>query len=73
MSDEQWTQEFTTRLRRKMNSEGVNQRQLSQRTGLSEASISKYISGERTPKGPTLTKLAKALNASLYELIPIER
>lgn len=71
MTEAEWRQEFTKKLQRKMDREGMDQRRLAQKTGLSEATISNYISGQRTPKIYPLVQIAKALKASLYELIPI--
>jgi transcriptional regulator with XRE-family HTH domain len=73
MSEEQWREEFSKKLSSKMSVEGVNQLRLAKRSGISEASISKYISGTQTPKVYALMRIAKALNASIFELIPFSR
>ena len=70
MTEVEWRAEFAKRLQRKMDRQGIDQRRLSQLTGLSEGAISKYISGQRTPKIYSVVLIAKALNSSLYEIMP---
>ena len=73
MTEEELKQKFAEKLQRKMEHEGIDQRRLAMRSGISESSISKYISGDQLPKLHAVVRIAKALQASLYELIPIER
>ena len=47
---------------------GLSQAELARRAGISEISIRKYESGDRTPKIQTLSKIAEALHVPLYEL-----
>ncbi len=53
---------FKNHLKAAMMSNGINSRGLARRTGLSEASISRYLSGEMTPKFSSITKIAEALH-----------
>lgn len=71
MTDQQWMQEFAKKLRYKMNARGVSQKELSQLSGVSEATISRYLTGEQPPKFLSVIKIAKALNASVLELKPL--
>lgn len=71
MTEEQWMQEFAKKLKHKMDSEGVDQRELAVRSSISESTISRYISGSQMPKLYAVVRIAKVLQASLYELIPI--
>ena len=48
-----------------MREQKLNQKQLAEKTSITEASISKYLSGERTPRIDVAVKLAKALNTSV--------
>ena len=73
MTEQRWNQEFAKKLRYKLDSQGIDQRRLSNLSGISEAAISRYLAGTQTPKVYALTQIAKALNSSLYELIPFER
>ncbi len=47
---------------------GLTQKELAEKTGLSVASIQGYEQGKYLPKVEQLQKLATALNASLYDL-----
>ena len=73
MSDQQWLKEFSNKLRRKMISESVLQKELSMLSGVSETTISRYLAGTQMPKVRHLIQLAKALSATIYELIPFDR
>lgn len=46
------------------NSKKISQKKLSDLTGLTESSISRYINGTRTPNASALNKIAKALGTS---------
>ena len=47
----------------------LSRSELSKKSGVSEISIRKYETGERSPKLTSIQKLSKALNISPYELI----
>ncbi|MCC6095545.1 MAG: helix-turn-helix transcriptional regulator [Eubacterium sp.] len=50
---------------------GLTQEELSQKTGISQADISRLENGSRNPSLALLNRIAKALNASLrIEFIP---
>lgn len=44
-------------------------RELAQEVGLTEASVSRYRSGERSPSMMTVKKLADAMGVDAYELL----
>ena len=48
---------------------GISQRELSEKVGCTEVSISRYISGERVPKGTIVVKIANALGVSTDYLL----
>lgn len=73
MTEERWNQEFAKKLGRKLDVAGISQKELSGLSGVSETSISRYLAGTQTPKVYVLMLIAKALNASIYELIPPNR
>ncbi len=73
MTEEQWNAEFAKKLNYKINAMSISQKELSELSGVSETSISRYLSGTQTPKTYALTQIASALNASIYELIPLTR
>lgn len=47
----------------------ISQKQLAENTGLTEAGISRYISGQRLPRLDILLKIADALNCTLDYLL----
>ena len=47
---------------------GMTQRDLAGRIGISEVSLSRYINGDRSPRPAILSDLASALNVSVSDL-----
>lgn len=60
---------FTERLNEMLDKRGMTQRELADKIGTTEVSVSRYINGERTPKGPVITKIAQVLNVSTDYLL----
>ena len=56
-----------------MQLKGISRRQLSETTNLSEASISRYINGEREPKMISLAAIARALDVTVDDLLEVEK
>ena len=56
-----------------MQLKGMSRRQLSEVTNLSEASISRYINGEREPKMISLAAIARALDVTVDDLLEVEK
>ena len=54
---------YIDRLKEAMKTNEINARELSKRCGLSEASISRYLSGNMTPRISAIKKMADALHA----------
>lgn len=50
-------------------SSGWSQKKLAEEAGLTESSISKYISGEREPSLMTVSKLAEAMSMKPMDLL----
>ncbi len=48
---------------------GTTQVDICELTGIKPAAMSKYLSGEKTPRTEILMKIADALNVSLYTLL----
>lgn len=67
MTDEQWMQEFAKCLEQKMIRAGFNQRMLSQISGVSETTISRYLSASQMPKFLAVIKISKALKTNISE------
>lgn len=57
------------RIEETMKLKGISRHQLSKRTNLSEASISRYINEEREPKMISLISIARALDVKVDDLI----
>ena len=48
---------------------GMSRRELAQKSGISEAAISRYINGTRQPKAVSLNAIAKALDVPISEFL----
>lgn len=60
------------KIKRLMEFENINQRQLGQRIGLTPVAISRYLSGNRKPTIDFAIKISKAFNVSLDWLLKDE-
>jgi len=65
--------DFRDRLRKAMNDNSLNSRELSKRCGLSEASISRYLLGQMEPKVDAIKKMADALHVDPVWLMGIDK
>lgn len=52
---------------------GLTQRELANMVGVTEVSMSRYISNERTPKGTVIANIANALHTTSDYLLGAER
>lgn len=59
------------RIQQTLDARNMTRKELSKRTGLTEAAISRYITNKREPKMITLSNIARALNVSLSELLDV--
>lgn len=55
-----------------MAARGMNQKQLSEASGITRASISRYLNGDRTPRIDVIMNFAKALNVTPQYLLEDE-
>lgn len=53
------------KLTQAVDNDGRKKKEIAEAAGISAVALSKYLAGTITPKPPTLTKLAKALNLDL--------
>lgn len=60
---------FGRRLSGFLERRSMTQRDLSQATGLTEAAVSRYVSGVREPRAITVAKIATALDVTPQELL----
>lgn len=61
--------DFAKRIRELREARNMTQKELAQRTGVSQVSIYMYESGETTPKAAIVGKLASALGVTCDEII----
>lgn len=65
------TEIFISRLDQARKEKGITQRELADRVGVTEVSMSRYVNGARTPSGPIVVNIAKALGISVDYLVGI--
>lgn len=65
-------EEFGTRLEQIMKMRGCTQKKLAEESGLTEAAISRYITGQREPKAIAIANIARALNTTADVLLGID-
>ena len=61
--------EIKERIRLLMTGKHLSQKELANLSGITEASMSKYLSGERTPRIDVIVNIANALGVTTDELI----
>lgn len=61
--------EMKERIKMLMLERGLTQKELAKLSGITEASLSKYLSGERVPRIDVIVNLANALKVTTDELI----
>lgn len=61
-------EKLNERLKFQLKEQNMTQKQLAQKAGLTEANVSKYISGSQMPNLDTLIAISKALKVSLAYL-----
>lgn len=69
MSENEWMSEFANNLVDLMRETNVNQRELADRAGLSEGTVSKYIHKQQLPGVKALINMAYVLDCSLDDLM----
>ena len=69
MTEQEWRDRFGAALANMINARGCTRREFAEEMGMSEKVIDNYIHGRRSPKGPVLVNLAKALGYSVEKLM----
>lgn len=67
LSEDEWTKSFSVTLKQKVSTKGLTQKDLSDATGISKVSISKYMSGKSIPSYYNMIKIAQVLDCSVSE------
>ena len=57
------------RVKQLMDSQHLNQKQLAEKTNITEASLCKYLKGTREPRNDVVFNIAKALNVTVDYLL----
>ena len=60
---------FINRVKELMEKNQISQKDLAKLSGISESSISRYLSGSKEPRMDILTNIAKALNTTVSYLL----
>ena len=60
---------FTDRLNEMLKKRGITQRELAEKIGKTETSVSRYVNGDRIPKGTVIAKMAQVLNVQTDYLL----
>ena len=60
---------FGERLKDALKEKNITQRELAREINITEVTMSRYISGDRTPKAPVIVKMAQALDVSCDYLL----
>lgn len=60
---------MVSRLKNLLESQGISQKELAVRAGVTEAAVSHYIKGDRVPRGAILLNIANALNVTADYLL----
>jgi DNA-binding Xre family transcriptional regulator len=68
ISEMQCRREFALRLKQLMFRRGITQKDLSEKTGISETTLSMYLTEKHTPSFYNVDKISKALQCSLDDL-----
>lgn len=72
MTERELREEFTKRIKRRLQVLQIDQRELSRRAGISEVSLSRYLKCHRKPTYDIVIRLAQALECKPSYLIDID-
>ncbi len=62
---------WVAKVKKAMDEKGINQKKLSELSGITEPSVSRYLKGERTPRIDIITNFARALNLDINDLLDV--
>lgn len=65
----QWKKKFAKRLSRRMEQLGLSQNRLAKLSGVSQASICRYLKAKQLPSAVVIRKLCKTLSMTQAELV----
>lgn len=67
--EKKWLKEFARRLQKRMKKLKMTQKELEERTGVSDASICGYINARHIPKVTHVIRIARVLDMDVRDLI----
>lgn len=68
LEESTWSTEFAFRLRKRMERAGIGQKELASAIGVTQGSVSNYLSGRSIPNAHVLMRISKTLDCSITEL-----
>lgn len=72
MSEVKWLKEFGYQLQRQLEYAWMTRAELAEVTGLTVATISRYISGQQKPSVTNVMNIARALDCDIDMLVNVE-
>ena len=69
MTEQEFRKQFARRLELLMEDRGISRQELTNRTGISEMTISRYLNAKHTAQIDIVVKIAKALSCTVDELV----
>lgn len=69
MTEQEFRKQFARRLELLMEDRGISRQELTNRTGISAMTISRYLSAKHTAQIDIVVKIAKALSCTVDELV----
>lgn len=70
MSNDEKKEYFIKETKRLMDERGMSQKDLAEKSGITEPSVSRYLAGKRTPRFDVVINFAKALGVKPGDLLP---
>lgn len=67
--DKSMTKSMPNRISQLLSEKNMSQKELAQRCEITESAISRYVSGDRVPRGVNLKKIANALGTTTDDLL----
>lgn len=69
MTEQEFRKQFARRLELLMEDRGISRQELTNRTGISAMTISRYLNAKHTAQIDIIVKIAKALSCTVDELV----
>lgn len=73
MNEDNWRVEFRLSLIRRLHETSLTQKQLAEKTGITECMINRYFTGKAIPNAHNLYKISKVLGCDIKDLCDFDR